>query len=831
MNNSFSYKIQKSRAQTMVEFALALPILLTLLYGVLETGRLLFIYASTVTAARQAVRYGSTSGISPNGPFYYQDCAGIKAAAQNVGFINRFEEDAIEIWYDTGPQGIVHPQCPGYSPALNGDRVVVSVETQWQPIVPIVPLQPFTIRSQSARTILASISIVVEQPGVPTGAGAGVLKIGAVASQSTYSYVGEIITYTYTLTNVGNGDLSAPYNVQDDVVGSFNCPGGTLARGTSFTCSMTYQITQADLDAGSVTNTATATALAGDTPTSSIFPPGTDTITLTKLPGLTLSKSADPDSSSTIGAIITYTYALENTGNVPLRSPYSVTDDKIPNVNCTSAISPLPVGNTTTCTGTYQLTSTDITNGSVVNNATATATYESADVTSNTATATVITTPLVVWITPSPGTATLPNQVITYTYTVRNNSESAASSLIVTSTRTPSITCSSTSIPVGGTVTCTGTYTVTQADLNVGETILNSASATANGGSLSSNTAQSSVLIVQNQSLSAAVSASPSQPVSPANSIPAGTVITYSYVLTNSGNVTLSSPFSISDDKATITCADQTNLEPNAAPRTCTGTYVVTDEDVAAGSITNTGTASANFGSDAVSSDAVSFTVITFSGARFGLSISANPEAITYSGTSVVFTYTITNTGGITLASPYTITSDLLGTFDCAGASPLAPGASTSCQNSYTTSNTITNTITAATAMDDGTPINSSNLPSITVPSNICTTGSLTLSAPVTNGTVVTWTINNTVGTTLNITAISLTWSTGGNTYLSEIEFPAPTTIWFGSDKDGFQLLSGSWSLPEGTSTLRMTFTKNNPSISDMTLTFDEAMCGPLSNP
>ena len=72
----------------MVEFALALPLLLVLLYGVLESGRLLFIYASTVTAARQAVRYGSATGTSPNGVPYFSDCAGIEAAAQNVGFIN-----------------------------------------------------------------------------------------------------------------------------------------------------------------------------------------------------------------------------------------------------------------------------------------------------------------------------------------------------------------------------------------------------------------------------------------------------------------------------------------------------------------------------------------------------------------------------------------------------------------------------------------------------------------------------------------------------------------------------------------------------------------------
>ena len=53
---------KKTKAQAMVEFALVLPLLLMLLYGILEAGRLLFIYSTIVTASRQAVRYGSATG-------------------------------------------------------------------------------------------------------------------------------------------------------------------------------------------------------------------------------------------------------------------------------------------------------------------------------------------------------------------------------------------------------------------------------------------------------------------------------------------------------------------------------------------------------------------------------------------------------------------------------------------------------------------------------------------------------------------------------------------------------------------------------------------------
>jgi hypothetical protein len=830
MNRLKQISPKKTRAQAMLEFALALPLLLTLLYGLLETGRLTFIYASTVTAARQAVRYGSATGTGPNGVPYYQDCAGIEAAAQSVGFINDFQN--IQINFDSGPLTPSKGPCPAYGPAINGDRIRVSVEAQWQPIVPIVPLEPFTIHSESARTLLASVSIFVTAPAIGfEGTNTGRLNIAVTASPSLYTTVGEIITYTYTLSNTGGGDLSPSYVITDNTVTNISCPGGAITQSTPITCTGTYQITQADLDAGSVTNLATATA--NGIP--SVNSAGT-TISTSPLPKLTLSIDPDPEAASAVGATITYTYTAVNTGNVTLNFPYTIIDNKASNFSCPGAPDSIAPGDYVVCYGTYQLTNNDINNGLVTNQATISAIYlyDASTWTSNTATATVITTPLFLKVTANPITATKSTDIIYFTYTIRNTSTSTANSLNVTSSITPTITCSGT-IPAGESVSCTVEYPLSQAIMDAGGYIVNTVNATAeNGSTISSNTVNFSLPISQVKSLGAVITATPSSPTPPAETITAGTNIDYTYTLTNNGNVTLSVPFTVTDDKFTFTCSAQATLAPEAS-LDCTASYTVTDEDVTAGSIINTGSASASFGGSPVQSDPASFKVLTFSGARFSLGLVASPTSITQSATPVNFTYTITNTGGKPLDAPLNITSSLFGSFECIGAFPLESGASTSCQNSYTTSNTITNTITAATAMDAGNPVPSSNLPSVTVSSNICTTGTLTLSPPVTanSSKVATWTITNNVGSQLTVKVISISWSTQSNTYLSSVELPSGTTIaaWSPADKGPSRVISGTWTINEGVTILKMTFTQNNPKSLGLTLTFDEVGCGPLSNP
>src|SRR4029077_269947 len=106
------------------------------------------------------------------------------------------------------------------------------------------------------------------------------LAIDKSVTPATYATVGTVLNYSYVVTNVGNVTLSGPFTVSDDRSANETCPAvpATLAPGASVTCSATYTVTQADVDAGSVTNTATASS---GTTTS---PPDTATAIATQSP-------------------------------------------------------------------------------------------------------------------------------------------------------------------------------------------------------------------------------------------------------------------------------------------------------------------------------------------------------------------------------------------------------------------------------------------------------------------------------------------------------------------------------------------------------------------
>jgi Flp pilus assembly protein TadG len=161
-------------AQAMVEFALALPIFLMVVYGLLETGRLVYLYSAVTTASREAARYGAAWGVNNTTDDIpkYQDCVGIRNAARKVGILLNLQDTDITITYDHGP-GVTNfttpPVCDATSGAdpdvasavSSGDRILVTINYTYNPIVRVVPSWNNRIISSgpAARTIVGKIDL------------------------------------------------------------------------------------------------------------------------------------------------------------------------------------------------------------------------------------------------------------------------------------------------------------------------------------------------------------------------------------------------------------------------------------------------------------------------------------------------------------------------------------------------------------------------------------------------------------------------------------------------------------------------------------------------
>jgi hypothetical protein len=256
----------------------------------------------------------------------------------------------------------------------------------------------------------------------------------------------------------------------DPALDNFTCSPSNpadLAPGDKITCTGTHAITQADLDTGTFKDN--ACAVSGTT--KSCAP---DTITGNPKPALTTTKTDDlnPNKYDHVGQVITYTITATNTGNVPQSITVSDTP-ALTGFSCTPANgSSIAPGGTITCTGTHSVTQADLNAGTFGDNACADATGATEACAPDTVTGDQTRT---LSITKSddlnPAHYDHVGQVITYTITATNTGNVPQS---ITVSDTPALTgfsctpANGSSIAPGGTITCTGTHSVTQADLNAG---------------------------------------------------------------------------------------------------------------------------------------------------------------------------------------------------------------------------------------------------------------------------------------------------------------------------------------------------------------------------
>ncbi|HTP09107.1 MAG TPA: DNRLRE domain-containing protein [Anaerolineae bacterium] len=252
---------------------------------------------------------------------------------------------------------------------------------------------------------------------------------------------------------------STPTNTQTNT--PTHTPTNTATPTPTSTATNTPTSTSTNTPTSTPTNTPTSTPTNTPTPTSTNTP--------VPNPEILLTKSATPSIYTAPGQVITYTYSVRNTGNVKLRGPVTVSDDKVfvscPDVSTTgNGDGFLDPGESLVCSASYVVTQTDVTECTVTNHAQA----QVDSVISNPAQATINCARLLLTKSANPTTYTSAGQVIVYTYAVTNTGNATLSGpVVITDDKLGSFPCGVVlSLTPGASVTCTRSYVIQSSDLS-----------------------------------------------------------------------------------------------------------------------------------------------------------------------------------------------------------------------------------------------------------------------------------------------------------------------------------------------------------------------------
>ena len=446
-----------------------------------------------------------------------------------------------------------------------------------------------------------------------------------------FAQPGETITYAFTVTNTGNAVLTN-VTVTDPLVTVSGGPLATLAIGASDNSTFTasYTVTQADIDNGGVTNQATATGQDPDgnsvSDVSDDNSPLEDDPTVTPLPqnpAIAIVKTGtfqdeNGDGFAQVGETITYAFTVTNTGNVTL-TDVTVTDPLVTVSGGPLATLAVGASDNTTFTASYTITQADIDDGGVTNQATATGDDPNGDPVSDDSddNSPLEDDPTVTPLPQNPAIAIIktgtfqdesgdglaqPGETITYAFTVTNTGNVTLTDVTVTD---PLVTVSGgplATLAVGATdnSTFTASYTITQADIDDGG-VTNQATATGddpNGDPVSDDSDDNSPLeddptvtpLPQNPGI-AIIKTGTFQDENGDGFAQVGETISYTFSVTNTGNVTLTN-VTVTDPLVTVSGGPIPILAVGATDNTTfTASYVVTQADIDNGGVTNQATA------------------------------------------------------------------------------------------------------------------------------------------------------------------------------------------------------------------------------------------------
>jgi len=451
-----------------------------------------------------------------------------------------------------------------------------------------------------------------DDPCVDAKLARGIEIVKTVEDYAADAKAGDVLTFGFTATNTGNVRLTG-VSIVDEMEGlseiSYEWPGeeGVLEPGEAVTATATYALTQDDIENEEVHNSATAVGqpdVPNDPPITS--PPFTVAPPLDPPAEITLDKAADKDviEEAKPGDEIAYTFTVTNTGSKIL---YGVTiADDLEGLSEISYEWPreegtLYPGESATAAAVYAVTQDDIDEGEVVNTATATGhDNKGREVSDKDDTETEI-----------PGDPSIDlvkeadkeeakgaGEEIAYTFTITNDGPKTlydvtlADELEGLSEITVEWPGEAGTLLPGESATAHASYVTTQADADAGE-VVNTASVTGrdkDGKEVSDEDDVKTTIPVEPE-----IELVKEVDKAEVRDAKAGEILTYTFTVTNTGNVTLTGVV-ISDalegmsEIAYVWPAEEGTLLPGESA-TATATYAVTGADIAAGKVVNEATA------------------------------------------------------------------------------------------------------------------------------------------------------------------------------------------------------------------------------------------------
>lgn len=468
------------------------------------------------------------------------------------------------------------------------------------------------IYSVNSNTITATVATIPPK----------LLTLTKTADPASYYQVGQSIKFNYVIKNSGSSPLGpGQFTVTDSGINNntaFNCgdANASLASGATLTCSATYTVTSADMNAASITTVATA-AGGGANPSAQV--------------SVTLNKTSAPALAS--GSTIQHTViegewlwqiarcygadpAKTIAANPQLANPAQIKAGivvTVPNIGSNGKINQPP------CVGKHLVQSGDtwasiaskygadqgllqIVNGNVLTvgkeakipfyTAGLNIPTPGASVVTPVATTPAPTTGLTLTVSASSTNYSQAGQTITFTYTIKNSGTTNNGPTQFTITdglvSAGAFNCGgSTTLSPGATTFCTATYSVPQDVFNNASAI--TSNATASGGGVTSPAVVTTIIKAVSQ-ITLTVSANPTT----FNQV--GQTIAFTYNIKNTGTTTLGpAQFTITDglvSSVPINCGAPNSTLTAGQTISCNANFTITNDVFAASALTSNATAS-----------------------------------------------------------------------------------------------------------------------------------------------------------------------------------------------------------------------------------------------